>query len=68
MRIPITRTNTRLLAMPTSAQPQDATHRRRPWRRSLLQGLYEIALFRLAIVSKPAGEESPRLVRRVSKI
>lgn len=68
MRIPITRTNTRLLAMPTSARPQDATHRRRPWRRSLLQGLYEIALFRLAIVSKPAGDESPSLVRRVSKI
>jgi hypothetical protein len=66
MRIPLTPTNTRLLAMPTSARPQGATHR--PWRRSLLQGLYEIALFRLAIVSKPAGDESPRLVRRVSKI
>lgn len=68
MRIPITPMNTRLLAMPTSARPQDAPHRRRPWRQSLLQGLYEIALFRLAIVPKPAGGESPRLVRRVSKI
>jgi hypothetical protein len=68
MRIPITPTNTRLLAMPTSAPPQDATHRRRPWPRSLLQGLYEIALFRVAIFPRPAGDEWPRLVRRVSKI
>jgi hypothetical protein len=68
MRIPITPTTTRLLATPTSSRPHDATHRRRPGRRSLLQGLYEIVMLRVAIVPRPAVDESPRLVRRISKI
>jgi hypothetical protein len=68
MRLPITPTNTRLLATPTSSRPHNAIRRRRQWRRSLLQALYEIALLRVAIISTPAGDESPRLVRRVSKI
>jgi hypothetical protein len=63
MRIPMTPTNTRLLAQRPHAEPLETSRRRH-----VLGALYEIAMFRVGMLPTPRRDVRTRVVRRESAV
>jgi len=63
MRIPMTPTNTRLLARRQDADPRGTSRRRNVW-----GALYEIAMFRVGMLPTPGRDVRTRAVRRESAV